>query len=76
MNHFDSIDPPSWGEWSNWNECSETCEGGDQIRTRECIDADCRDPDGECDGEYEQSQRCNEDVCCPGEFTGYISCFL
>ena len=28
----------NWGEWGNWTECSKTCIGGMQNRTRTCSD--------------------------------------
>ncbi|KAL5466910.1 hypothetical protein EMCRGX_G031072 [Ephydatia muelleri] len=28
---------PTWGEWSNWTECSRSCGGGRQSRVRECL---------------------------------------
>ena len=26
----------SWGEWGEWNDCTVTCGGGSQERTRVC----------------------------------------
>ncbi|XP_033738097.1 SCO-spondin-like isoform X2 [Pecten maximus] len=48
-------------EWTVWGPCSTTCGGGSQIRTREC-----NDPlygGAECEGDYNQTQACNEHNC-------------
>ena len=58
-------EPPIWGTWGEWEECSEPCGGGQQERTRECEDAECPLENGECPGDDTQTQECNTD-CCPG----------
>ncbi|XP_015209797.2 SCO-spondin [Lepisosteus oculatus] len=45
-----------WGEWSPWSQCSVTCGGGEQIRTR-----NCRLPP--CSGPRQESKTCNTQVC-------------
>ena len=62
-------EPPSWATWGEWGECSESCEGGDRTRSRVCEDSSCPD-ETDCAGDNEDSERCNEDVCCPGKFIG------
>ena len=44
-------------DWSDWDECSATCDGGDQYRTRSFVWFD-----GQVEGETD-TQRCNEDAC-------------
>jgi len=52
-----------WDTWSDWAECSVTCGGGSQTRTR-----DCQGPfysGAECSGDSSQIQDCNTQNC-PG----------
>jgi len=51
-----------WGEWGEWEECSATCGGGEERRTRE------RAQEGEpggwpCEGEPHETRACGEDAC-------------
>ena len=62
------IEPPSWGPWGEWDDCTASCDGGTQQRERECMDSPC--PDGTtCSGESSEAMPCNEDPCpgCPPE---------
>ncbi|MGH0153391.1 UNVERIFIED_CONTAM: hypothetical protein FKN15_041924 [Acipenser sinensis] len=65
-------DASPWWEWSPWMECTVTCGGGEQIRTRSC-----RFPD--CPGLSQQSKTCNTQVClevgCPPDRL-YRECLL
>ncbi|XP_033728613.1 neurogenic locus notch homolog protein 1-like isoform X2 [Pecten maximus] len=56
-----------WSIWSNWSDCSKTCEGGNMARQRECNNP-FPDPEGQpCIGEDMETAICNEDPCpaCP-----------
>ena len=54
---------PTWGEWSNWTECSRTCGGGRQSRVRECLSNGRTTLN--CTGSRVDVQTCNTQ-CCPG----------
>ena len=41
-----------WSEWSDFTDCSETCTGGVQTRTRTCSLPD------ECEGDKRDVQEC------------------
>ena len=51
---------PGWAGWNDWGDCTTTCGGGQQRRTRECnggiagID---------CEGSHYMTQRCNTNYC-------------
>nr|XP_014342845.1 PREDICTED: SCO-spondin [Latimeria chalumnae] len=45
-----------WSEWSPWSACTVTCGGGEQMRTRTCLQL-------ECQGLPVQSKACNTQVC-------------
>ncbi|OWF34851.1 Hemicentin-1 [Mizuhopecten yessoensis] len=48
-------------EWTAWGSCDVTCDGGFQLRTREC-----NDPlygGASCVGDYNQTQDCNTHNC-------------
>ena len=49
--------------WSTWSECSESCEGGLEIRVRQCEDKH------HCDiNSFEMEERiCNEQDCVLGQ---------
>ncbi|XP_052074013.1 A disintegrin and metalloproteinase with thrombospondin motifs adt-1-like [Mytilus californianus] len=50
----------NWGTWTFWTDCSATCEGGLQSRSRECNN---RSPPAYCTGTPKQSRVCNNDCC-------------
>ncbi|KAL3870955.1 hypothetical protein ACJMK2_038980 [Sinanodonta woodiana] len=68
-----------WGAWSNWSECSLTCDLGVRTRTRLC-DRPTPDNGGlSCFGEGLEAEPCNETTCpvCPEispPANGSISC--
>ncbi|KAF6034852.1 HMCN1 [Bugula neritina] len=46
------------GEWGGWGACSVSCAGGDQMRTRPCLDTRL------CGGPVSEGRNCNN-VPCP-----------
>lgn len=57
-----------YGEWSDWTECSASCGGGYQTRTRLC-DSPAPDHGGnDCEGASTDCQLCGMEMClneCP-----------
>ena len=52
----------AWGAYGNWTQCSKSCGGGTQIRTRE-IATQARNGGARCDGTNTDLQLCNEFPC-------------
>ncbi|XP_004594559.2 SCO-spondin [Ochotona princeps] len=52
--------PGIWAAWGPWEDCSASCGGGEQLRSRRCA----RPP---CPGNARQSRTCHTQVCrgCP-----------
>ncbi|XP_004430689.1 PREDICTED: SCO-spondin [Ceratotherium simum simum] len=48
--------PGVWGPWGPWEDCSVSCGGGEQLRSRRCA----RPP---CPGPARQSRTCHTQVC-------------
>ena len=46
--------------WKPWTSCTVTCNGGTQTKTRSC-----NPPDGNCEGSFAESRRCNRQSCPP-----------
>ena len=55
--------PGNWSKWSSWDTCSETCNGGQQERTRMCKSGFTFEG---CPGDSREVQFCN-DFKCPVE---------
>ena len=55
--------PCVWGQWEEWSICSTTCEAGVQYRER-VIEKAAINNGTECLGSSDESQSCNEEVCC------------
>ena len=53
-----------WGSWSDWSTCSQSCEGGTQLRTRRLVAPERNG--GECNGESIEQQDCNTEICPAG----------
>ncbi len=49
-----------WTEWSDWQNCSKTCDNGRQSRTRQC-----KAGPGICEGSDTESRWCNTHKCEP-----------
>ena len=52
---------PTWSNWSSWDGCSATCDGGTQSRTRNCQNGVTDD----CPGLATDMQQCNQHSCEP-----------
>ncbi|XP_053409722.1 SCO-spondin-like [Nycticebus coucang] len=48
--------PGMWGSWGPWEDCSFSCGGGQQLRSRRCAQPPCP-------GSARQSRVCNTQVC-------------
>ena len=55
----------SWSDWGGFGDCSATCGGGMETRTRTCTNPD-NTASETCAGESTMSRGCNPDTC-PGE---------
>ena len=54
-----------FSRWSFWSDCSLTCGGGVQTRTRTCTNPPPQGYGEDCDGPLREDQACNESPC-PG----------
>jgi len=45
-----------WNAWGDWGECTVSCGGGEQVRSRTC-------PDNACEGEAEEKRACGTGDC-------------
>ncbi|PIK58822.1 hypothetical protein BSL78_04281 [Apostichopus japonicus] len=53
----------SWSAWRNWGECSVTCGGGVQTRTRNCTNPAPEHGGEYCVGNSSEERTCEEDSC-------------
>uniref|UniRef100_A0A665UPU2 A disintegrin and metalloproteinase with thrombospondin motifs 2-like n=1 Tax=Echeneis naucrates TaxID=173247 RepID=A0A665UPU2_ECHNA len=53
----------NWGSWSEFGQCSRTCGGGVQFRTRDCDNPRPANGGRTCVGATYQFQMCNADEC-------------
>ena len=53
-----------WESWNDWSTCSQSCEGGTQLRTRRLVAPERNG--GECSGESLEQQDCNTEICPAG----------
>ena len=63
----------NYTEWSEWSDCSATCGGGSQVRSRKCTNPPPQHGGKNCDdlGPAEQTQKCNPDPCCEFKFNWF-----
>eukprot|EP00076_Gallus_gallus_P024036 XP_015146072.1 hemicentin-1 isoform X2 [Gallus gallus] len=55
----------NWGPWQTWSQCSASCGGGEQTRTRLCSNPAPLYNGHPCPGDSSQISRCNSQAC-PG----------
>uniref|UniRef100_G1MRA1 Hemicentin-1 n=1 Tax=Meleagris gallopavo TaxID=9103 RepID=G1MRA1_MELGA len=55
----------NWGPWQTWSQCSASCGGGEQTRTRLCRNPAPLYHGHPCLGDSSQISRCNNQAC-PG----------
>ena len=53
----------AWSEWSEFGDCSASCGGGVQSRTRTCTNPAPQHGGKDCDGLAEESRECNSQPC-------------
>jgi len=61
-NHTCSVDG-GWTEYTEWTECSASCGGGIQSRTRSCDNPPPAFGGAPCAGDAMDTQQCNTDPC-------------
>lgn len=61
----------NWGDWSSWSQCSASCGGGNEVRSRNCSNPAPSHGGKPCAGDPTQSQTC-ANTTCPGNL---IPCF-
>ncbi|XP_078378572.1 coadhesin-like [Oculina patagonica] len=57
----------NYTEWSEWSECSVTCDGGSQTRSRQCTNPPPQHGGRDCEelGPANGTQECNTNACPP-----------
>lgn len=51
-----------WGDWSEWGNCSRTCDSGLQRRNRSIVFPK-QGEGADCDDRFEESQPCSQEAC-------------
>jgi len=59
-----------FSRWGFWSDCSLTCGGGVQTRTRTCTNPPPQGYGEDCDGPLQETRACN-DKPCPGNDEGW-----
>ena len=52
-----------WTKWSQWSDCTVTCGGGKQQRTRSCTNPPPSGGGKKCKGKDKRSKKCNKEKC-------------
>ncbi|XP_077863800.1 SCO-spondin-like [Saccoglossus kowalevskii] len=58
-----TVAPSVWQSWTPWSECSVTCNGGVETRTRDCENTKTGESSIDCTGVDAQTQECNTEPC-------------
>ena len=61
----------NWSAWGSWGDCSVTCGGGTQRRSRSCTNPPMAHGGKPCTGQSTMIQDCNMHVMCPGNLYQY-----
>ena len=62
-----------WTEWSEWDNCTLACGGGNQTRTRTCDNPPPEHKGEDCGADNSETQACNIDPCPIGKITNIIN---
>ena len=70
LNHFvysiNGLVNGTWGDWSEYGECTKTCGSGEKSRTRQCDSPPPSHGGLDCDGSNAEKTTCNTQAC-PGK---------
>ena len=61
-----------WNDLGEWSVCSAECGGGSQSRSKTCTNPSPANGGKECEGEDEESRRCNQQSC-HGKIAFYVT---
>ncbi|XP_065187399.1 SCO-spondin-like isoform X2 [Sycon ciliatum] len=60
----------NWTRWSEWSDCSRTCDGGVRARSRSCTQPEPLYGGNQCDGDAAELEQCQQSPCpVDGEYT-------
>ena len=61
-----------WSDWSEWDNCTLDCGGGNQTRTRTCTNPEPQFNGTDCGADDSETQVCNDQPCPIGYFGFYL----